>query len=326
MQIKDIGEQGLLKRLQKFCPPEIVGDDGAVISINPQKQLVVTTDMLVDEVHFSNLTTSPEDVGWRAAAANLSDLAAMGATPVGLTVCLGLRGDVELDWVERLYQGLSLCLETYHTPLIGGDVCGSGVVTVSITALGEVSPHQVIRRTTAQPGDVIMVTGVHGASRAGLELLLNPQEGQALTENERDYLIKAHQRPKPRLDVVEKLREFAGETRVSGMDSSDGLADAVVQICRESGVGATIEAQQIPIAESWREKISSQQALEWALYGGEDFELVLCLKADIADTLVQQIGHDAAVIGQITATPEIELVDQGKIKEISQTKAFGHFS
>ncbi|XTZ20639.1 MAG: AIR synthase related protein, partial [cyanobacterium endosymbiont of Rhopalodia fuxianensis] len=113
--INDIGEQGLLKKLQVFCPGNIIGDDGAVLSVNSQEQLVITTDVLVDGVHFSDQTTPPETVGWRAAAANLSDLAAMGATPIGITVGLSLPGELMVTWVEKLYQGLTNCLQQYQT-------------------------------------------------------------------------------------------------------------------------------------------------------------------------------------------------------------------
>ncbi|MGL5035286.1 MAG: AIR synthase related protein, partial [Microcystaceae cyanobacterium] len=110
LTVQDIGEQGLLARLQAYCPKEMVGDDGAILALAAAQSLVVTTDVLVENVHFSDSTTKPEDVGWRSAAANLSDLAAMGATPVGITVGLGLPGDTAVDWVESLYQGLQDCL------------------------------------------------------------------------------------------------------------------------------------------------------------------------------------------------------------------------
>ncbi|MFM6309249.1 MAG: AIR synthase related protein, partial [Dolichospermum sp.] len=169
-QIQDIGEQGLLEKLQRFCPPGMIGDDGAVLAIESDKCLIVTTDMLVDGVHFSNLTTSAEDAGWRAAAANLSDLAAMGATPIGITVGLGLRKDVTVSWVERLYEGMTECLAKYHIPIVGGDIVRSPITTLAITAFGQAHPNLIIRRSTAQVGDAIVLTGVHGASRGGLEL------------------------------------------------------------------------------------------------------------------------------------------------------------
>lgn len=307
--VKEIGEQGLLKRLKRYCPPEIIGDDAAVLETDSNKNLVVTTDMLVDEVHFSDRTTSPQDVGWRATAANLSDLAAMGASPLGITVSLGLQGDVPVDWVESLYEGLSHCLQTYSTMLVGGDVCRSPVKTISITAFGQVSPQQVIRRSTASPEDAIMVTGVHGASRAGLELLLHPEIGFSLSKTEKNSLIQAHQRPHPRFDVLNSLWEVVQDTQVAGMDSSDGLADAVIQICRESGVGAEIDRHAIPIPFSWSQKVSSQQALEWALYGGEDFELVLCLPLPLAEILVKIIGKNAKIVGKIIPGEDVTLVD-----------------
>jgi len=329
-RICDLGEQGLLERLQRFCPAEIVGDDAAVLTTEPGQSLVVTTDLLVDRVHFSEGTTSPEDVGWRAAAMNLSDLAAMGASPLGLTVGLGVPGELSVSWVENVYQGLSACLQQYATPIVGGDVCRSPVITVAIAAFGQVSPQQVIRRSAAQPGDAILVTGVHGASRAGLELLLNPSWGSDLSEAEHRFLIQAHQRPQPRLDVVPKLWQLDKQLRVAGMDSSDGLADAVVQICRASGVGAILERASMPIATLLTKttSLAPEQALEWALYGGEDFELVLTLPPAIATSLVQQLGQGAAIIGEVVAGTEVQLVDRtGKYPAItlSLSQGFQHF-
>lgn len=320
MKVRDIGEKGLLERLQRFCPPEIVGDDAAVMAMTSGQSLVVTTDLLVDGVHFSDRTTSPEDAGWRSAAANLSDLAAMGASPLGITVGLGLPGDVPVRWVERLYQGMTECLQQYETAVVGGDVCRSPVITLAITAFGQAHPNRTIRRTKAQVGDAIVVTGVHGASRAGLELLLHPELGQNLSDTERTALIRAHQRPQPRLNVLpvlwgilepqSKIPNPKSKIRVAGMDSSDGLADAVVQLCQASSVGAKIERSHIPIPDALNKWVSQRQALEWALYGGEDFELVLCLPPEPAFALVQQLGDGAAVVGTIADSEAVKLIDQ----------------
>jgi thiamine-monophosphate kinase len=356
LRLQDVGEQGLLQRLYSFCPSGVVGDDAALLPVDGEKSLVVTADMLVDGVHFSDQTTSPVDAGWRAAAANLSDLAAMGAEPLGITVCLGLPRDVLVSWVEQLYQGITTCLRQYNTPIVGGDVCRSRVITIAITAFGQVNPVQAIRRALAHPGDAILVTGVHGASRAGLELLLHPEQGQDLSEGDRTTLIQAHQRPNPRLDVIPLLQEaFDLEAwlnrkmnlnlgavsprsnsplesamppmRVAGMDSSDGLADAVLQICRASGVGARLERNQIPIPflKGW---LSEEQTLEWALYGGEDFELVLCLPMAIAQTLKTKLGNSAAIVGTITTDLDIVLQDSnGRYPEqiLNFNQGFQHF-
>ncbi|MCC5645712.1 thiamine-phosphate kinase [Nostoc sp. CHAB 5824] len=330
-QVKDIGEQGLLERLQRFCPPEIIGDDAAVLVTAPEQSLVVTTDVLVDGVHFSNVTTSPEDAGWRAAAANLSDLAAMGAFPLGITVGLGLPGEIRVSWVERLYQGITECLQKYNTSIVGGDVVRSPVTTLAITAFGQVNPSQIIRRSAAVVGDAIVVTGVHGASRAGLKLLLHPELGQKLKDAERTALILAHQRPQPRLDVLPVLWKILTpnfQLPVAGMDSSDGLADAIIQICRVSGVGAMLERRQISLPAAFDHWLTQEQALEYALYGGEDFELVLCLPQELASAFVQYLGQGAAIVGRIVPGSTVILHDEQKEfpdQVLSLSQGFQHF-
>ncbi len=327
--IRDIGEKGLLAKLQRFCPAEIIGDDGAVIPTLPGHSLVVTTDVLVDKVHFSYRTTSPEDAGWRAVAANLSDLAAMGATPLGITVGLALPGDVAVSWVERLYQGMNQCLQPHNTAIVGGDICSSPVITLAITAFGQVEPYYTIRRNAASVGDAIVVTGVHGASRAGLELLLHPELGQLLSNSNKLSLIKAHQRPQPRLDVLPLLRQIAGESPpIAGMDSSDGLADAVIQLCQASSVGAIIERQDIPIPSAFSNWLSPEQALDYILYGGEDFELVLCMLPVQARAIIPKLGKGAAIIGTITANQSIILTDdssQNPDQLLTLDRSFQHF-
>ncbi|HEY9749622.1 MAG TPA: thiamine-phosphate kinase [Allocoleopsis sp.] len=346
LTLQDLGEQGLLKCLQRFCPPEIVGDDAAVLPNQAGRDLVITTDVLVDGVHFSVglaspgvCTTAPADVGWRAAAANLSDLAAMGATPLGITVGLSAPGHTPVAWLEEIYQGLTACLSPFHTPIVGGDITRSPILTLAITAFGQVAPNQVIRRSTAQPGDAIVATGWHGASRAGLELLLHPELGQELSESDRTFLIQAHQRPTPRLDALPILRQALSTQskiqnpkskipQVAGMDSSDGLADAIVQICHMSGVGARVERSQIPIPPALTRWQPPKQAMHWALYGGEDFELVLCLEPNAAQALVDQLGEGAAIVGTITAEPDILLIDttgHQPDEALTLQKGFQHF-
>lgn len=336
--VRDLGEKGLLKRLQRYCPPDIIGDDGAVMTTEPGQSLVVTTDVLIDGVHFSEITTSGEDAGWRSAAANLSDLAAMGASPLGITVGLGLRGDVSVSWVEELYEGMTQCLQQYSTAIVGGDIVRSPTTTIAICAFGQVDPLRVIRRNSAKVGDAIIVTGVHGSASAGLELLLHPEFGQNLSQGDRVTLIHAHQRPKPRLDVLPILWEILeahhdgslpSQIRLAGMDSSDGLADAVVQICHASGVGAVVERISIPLPTAFNDWLTKEQALEYALYGGEDFELVLCLPKEAADDFVQQMGYGTAIIGTITTDSTIILHDSTQEypdQDLQLGRGFQHFS
>lgn len=308
MLISDLGERGLLKLIQPYCLPQSIGDDGAVLSVPSGYELVVTTDVLVDGVHFSDRTTTAQDVGWRAVAANLSDLAAMGATPLGITVGLSLPPTLPVVWLEQLYQGMQACLRRYGTGIVGGDLTRSSVATVAITAFGAVKSDRIIARSAARFGDAIVATGYHGDSAGGLQLLLAPQLGTGMDEDfqqHRDKLVIAHQRPQPRLDVLPKL---AQSISIAGMDSSDGLADAIVQICTASHVGAIVNRSTLPISPALA-SIFPDTALSLALYGGEDFELVLCLPMPLALALVDSLGGNAAIVGNIVKSPEILLID-----------------
>ena len=309
--VGQIGELGLLQRLFRYCPSDVVGDDAAVMALPPGQLLVVTTDMLVDGVHFSDRTTSPEDVGWRAVAANLSDLAAMGATPEGITVALSLPTTTPVAWVERLYQGMAACLSRWGGQVIGGDLCRSDTVSLAITALGSVAANQIFYRRTAKPGQVILTTGYHGLSRAGLELLLAPETGSGLDEAVRQRWIQAHQRPTPRLDVVAHLRNllraFSQPITIAAMDSSDGLANAVLHLCQASRVGAVLDADQLPLDPALVAWVGLEKARDWCLYGGEDFELVLCLPESMAQVLQGHLGPEGKLLGYITADPAVKL-------------------
>lgn len=331
MEIQEIGEQGLLKIIQQYCPPGMIGDDAAILKSPPEKDLIITTDMLVENIHFSEQTTSAQDTGWRAVAANLSDLAAMGATPLGITVALGLPPHTPVNWVEQLYQGMKACLEPYQTSILGGDLVRSPVKTLSITAIGQNHPHHHIHRHTAKPNQVLLATGFHGLSRAGLELLINPSIGQTLTPEEQKTLIRAHQRPQPRLDILPHLWKYQDPPEsitISGMDSSDGLADAVIQICQGSQVGAIIYRDQLPISPIVQKLVNPETALDWTLYGGEDFELILCLPPKIGEEMITQL-KTGIIIGETRDHPGIWLVDQQDQhlrRELTLKKGFQHFS
>ncbi len=331
MLIRDLGEQGLLNLIRPYCIPESIGDDGAVIHPPSDCELVITTDVLVDGVHFSDRTTTAFDVGWRSVAANLSDLAAMGAAPLGITVGLSLPPELPVVWLEQLYQGMQACLTRYGTGIVGGDLTRSIVRTVAITAVGAVKSERLIRRHTAIPGDAIVITGYHGNADGGLKLLLDEQLGQNLTQEDRQILIRAHQQPQPRLDVLPILDRLRDDTstifRVAGMDSSDGLADAIGQICRSSKVGAIIDRRTIPLSPALTQ-LAPDSALQSALYGGEDFELVLCMPENIADRLVHSLGQGAAIIGKIAQQLDISIVDfthQHPTINLDLRSGFQHF-
>jgi thiamine-monophosphate kinase len=327
--VADIGELELLKRLQPFCAKDLIGDDAAVLP--PQGMAhVITTDVLVDRVHFSDRTTAPEDVGWRAIAANLSDLAAMGSMPIGVTIGLSLPGCTPVDWVDRVYQGMAACLKAHGGAILGGDIVRSELTTLSITAVGQVQPQRVMRRDRAQPGHMIIATGWHGASRAGLELLLHPEKGEKLADADRQALVKAHQRPVPRMDVVGLLEALEDEEfqALAGMDSSDGLANAVMLLCQASGVGAKLMRSHLPIPPTLASWMGDQIALDWCLYGGEDFELIMCLPAEVALEMLPHLGENAAIIGTIESDTKVVLVDDRTANpdlELTADACFQHF-
>ena len=328
--IKNLGEQGLLKIFRQYCS-EVVGDDAANMGETaPDHQMVVTTDMLIDGVHFSDRTTSPEDVGWRAAAVNLSDLAAMGAKPWGLVMAVGLPADTAIAWIEGVYRGFSECLRTYGTELVGGDTVRSPIRTLSVTAFGQVHKNQIISRHTARVGDAIVMTGLHGLSKAGLELLFNPELKEKLLAPLKmgdrilaggelvQSICRYHQRPIPRFEaiaVLHKILKHQNDFPISGMDSSDGLADAIAQICRSSQVGAKIFWRSLPIHRAVR-TLAGDRALDWVLYGGEDFELVLCMPVELAKQFVNQLPS-AVIIG--------EIIKGNQIDGLEMRSAFQHF-
>lgn len=299
-RVDQIGERGLLERLQGFCAADLLGDDGALLPAAGDRDWAVTTDLLVDGVHFSDRTTPARSVGWRAVAANLSDLAAMGAEPVAITVALALPGDTPVAWVMELYGGMGDCLGRYGGAIAGGDLCRSPVKTISITALGRVPRDRALRRNAAQPGDAVVVTGVHGASRAGLAALLEPARFVTVPAATVAPWVEAHQYPRPRFDAIAHLPRDRDRLWCA-MDSSDGLADALGQISRESHVGMVIDRAALPLPPGLADHVGEAIALDWTLYGGEDFELVLALPPAIAQALVANLGPGAACIGTVTA-------------------------
>ncbi|MBE9138613.1 thiamine-phosphate kinase [Nodosilinea sp. LEGE 07088] len=331
--IAQLGELGLLQRLFRYCPGDMVGDDAAVVALPPGRHLVVTTDVLVDGVHFSDRTTAPTDVGWRAIAANLSDLAAMGATPEGITVGLSLPGHTPIAWVEGLYGGMAACLEAWGGVLLGGDLCRADTIGVAITALGSVIPQRALYRSGAQPGQAILVTGWHGLSRAGLALLLHPETGGTVAAADRDRWIAAHQRPQPRLDAIAALESLLGpggdRQTLAAMDSSDGLANAVLHLCQASGVGAKLTEADLPVDPALAAWVGPEQARQWCLYGGEDFELVLCLPWPLALALRDRLGPTSAIIGETTdngAAVELWSDAGDSPTRLSFSQGFQHFA
>ena len=311
--LADLGEWELIRRLGAFAPPGQFSDDAALLAeaVAGKGSLVVNTDLLVEGLHFSDPTTRPVDVGWRAAAANLSDLAAMGCTEVvGITVGLVAPADTLWRWVEGVYRGLQEALGTHGGVLLGGDCSGGAQRMLAVTAIGRLPtppatartlqadagartnpgsrPWGVIRRGDGQPGDALICTGPHGLSRLGLALLQGqlPGEEQLPDADLRERAIAAHRRPVPRFDAVRALidcRPDGMAWRVGGCDSSDGLAAAVDAIAAASGCTAVLNRTTLPMDPAMA---ALPRAQDWCLNGGEDFELVLAMEPGWAETFL----------------------------------------
>lgn len=270
-QLRELIESQPLRR--KLC--NSIGDDAAVWQPSRSHRSVITTDALAEGVHFRLDTMSMADIGWRAMASNISDLAAMGARPVLATVALGIPPGGNAAGALELYRGM-LALATVHDCVIaGGDIIRTPGWTISITAIGEVRPTHVKGRGGARPGDVVAVTGPLGASRAGLHLADNVNN--VLTAELQDEARQAHCRPQPR--VLEGHFLAASEHVHAIMDLSDGLSTDLARMCERSHCAAIVE--DVPVAKSAVAMARSrgEEPQDYALAGGEDYELLVAMSA-----------------------------------------------
>ena len=310
MTLADIGgEFGFIDRIRATYAGAIgeglvvpLGDDAAVLDIPRGRQVVVSTDLLMEGVHFRRDWSDPYSIGWKAAAVNLSDMAAMGADPTFTFVSLALTTDDTVESLERLYDGLSDCLNRYGARLAGGDTNASpsGLV-INVTQLGTVPSGTALTRSGAKAGDSLLVTGNLGDSAAGLTLLT--AHGSIKAEKLSHGLLTAHRRPQPRIVAARAARE-TGLVHAA-MDISDGLAGDLPKLCAASGVGARIATASLPISDALRaaEDLLEHPPLEFALAGGEDFELLLAVapgNVEAVRTAIEATGTPLTAIGEVT--------------------------
>lgn len=338
--LADLGEWELIRRLGAFAPPGQFDDDAALLPCTWDGPLVVNTDVLVEGLHFSDATTAAADVGWRATAANLSDLAAMGCTTVvGITVALVAPAATPWPWVEGVYGGIKEALESYGGVLLGGDCSGGAQRLLAITALGRIrgeptassQPGDIassgpIRRGDGLPGDWLVSTGFHGLSRLGLALLQGelprgsaahgaPSQGATakaadespaaplaalLDPSLRTRAIRAHRRPQPRFDAVRKLVA----SRPAGLTWRVGGCDSSDGL---AAAATAIAASSGCAARLDRDALPLDpamagltQAAAWCLGGGEDFELVLALQPPWAEAMIAALPGTTR-IGELVA-------------------------
>lgn len=256
--------------------PEVVlavGDDAAVIDPPADSRLVVTTDMLVAGRHFPP-DTSPEDIAHKALAVNLSDLAAMGAEPLGFTLSLGLP-ETDSDWLSRFAARLRGVAERWGCDLIGGDTVGSSVLTLSVTAFGTLPPGKIIARSGAKAGDRLAVTGFIGDAALGLVVAQDPAAvPEALGTAAREYLRRRLDGPEPRLAAGRALLGRAS----AGLDCSDGLLQDIGHLLDASGLGAEIDLSAVPVSPAASDWLDARpEDIDRMVTGGDDYELIVAL-------------------------------------------------
>jgi thiamine-monophosphate kinase len=305
-KVSSVGERALISILSGiFKAPDgkekeqkgiLIGagsDDCAVLDLKGEDCLVITTDMLHKTTDFPEEMT-PWQMGWMSAAVNLSDIAAMGAEPIGLVMAIGMPADTEIAFVESLAKGMQACAEFCDTSIIGGDLDTHAELTITGTALGKVKKSQLLLRRGARPGDLVCITGYTGSAGAALEAL---QSRKPISED----VMKTLYEPIPQTKEARKLAE--SEAVTSMMDTSDGLAMSLYDLARQSHVGFRIRENALPIQEEVREFSSDGDKLrELALYTGGDFELLITVDSQKMKK-VQNISN-LTIIGECTKYEE----------------------
>lgn len=313
MRIEEIGEFGLVERIASMLrarSPEVlrgIGDDAAVIDLGDGRALILTIDSLVEGVHFLKDVCPPRSIGYKSMAVNVSDVAAMGAEPKYGVVSISLPEGEKVELVEGIYRGIEEMASEVGVSVVGGDTTRSpGPLFISIALLGVCPVDEVIGRSEAKAGDLIGVTGTLGDSAAGLELILKG-EVEGLKPEDAEYLLDRHLRPKVRTKAA---RELASRKLVSSMiDISDGLSSEVNHICRMSGVGALIEAERLPISDQLQRfcELTGRSALDLALNGGEDYELLFTFpRGNLGEieAAFERLGLRLSVVGRVTPPDE----------------------
>lgn len=304
----DLGEFGLIGRIKDAFSGMAgcaqcgqftgIGDDCAILSQRSGRQTLVSTDMLVEGVHFLMDDVKATDLGWKSAAVNISDIAAMGGIPVATLLSFALPEHVSAAWVDGFIEGYKACCARFGVPLLGGDTTSSpDGLCISVTALGECASGKAKLRSAARPGDLICVTGCLGDSAGGLQVILNgiPRIGAAAR------LVEKHYRPMPRTDAGATLAEYDGVHAM--MDISDGIASDLRHILEESAVSAVIHTDMVPVSDDLVEVFgngrngAAHTPLQLALGGGEDYELLFTVSPE-TEKMLGNVRH--YIIGEIT--------------------------
>jgi thiamine-monophosphate kinase len=292
-----------------------IGDDAAVLDVRSDRKLVVATDTIVAGVHFP-AQTAPAEIGYRALAVNLSDLAAMGAEPSWMTLSLSLPSASE-SWIAELAAGLFELADRHQVVLVGGDtVRGPLVITVQLA--GWVEPDRWLTRSGAKAGDVLMISGVTGEAAAGLQVIQQQlPAGAAATHLQRRFF-----RPEPRVALGRRLRTIAS----AAMDVSDGLLTDLAKLCEASNCGAQLDVDRLPASAAMRELFPENACIDYALAGGDDYELIFTVPPQQAGALTATAGEPALTkIGVITAGRSVQCT-RGGAPFAPRRTGYDHFS
>jgi thiamine-monophosphate kinase len=321
-ELGSLGEFGLIDLIAKSTETKNqetlkgIGDDAAVID-NGTHCTILTTDMLVEGVHF-DLTFHPlKHLGYKSVAVNLSDIYAMNATPKQILVSIALSNRFSVEAVEEFYSGIKLACQRFGVDLIGGDTTTStsGLI-ISVTAIGTAAKDEIVYRSGAQEHDLLCVSGDLGGAYIGLQLLerekkvflSNPKTQPELEGN--DYILERQLKPEPRKDIIEKLRQLSVKPTAM-IDVSDGLSSDLMHICRQSGTGASVYEDKLPIdPQTWeRAREFNLDPTVCALNGGEDYELLFTIRQADYEKLREHL--DISIIGHITEkSAGINLIDK----------------
>ncbi len=336
-ELSSLGEFGLIDRLKKFAHLKNtdsllgIGDDAAVIDCGDHVRLV-STDMMVEGIHFDLSYMPLKHLGYKAVATNVSDIAAMNGKPTQLTVSIAVSSKFSLEAIEELYRGIQAACEVYNVDLVGGDTTSSrSGLMISITIIGTANKQDVVYRSTAKDKDIICVTGDLGGAYMGLQLL--EREKQVFLANpnaqpqleDKDYVVQRQLKPEARMDFIHELKNL--EIRPTSMiDISDGLASELMHLCKASGLGARIYEDKLPI-DSQTEQIANEFNISTntcMLNGGEDYELLFTISQD--DYAKLRNHPDVTTIGYMhSADKGIHMVSIGQQLVPLTAQGWNHF-
>ena len=336
--VNTLGEFGLIKHLTDKHPLKNpssaygIGDDAAVID-NGNKQTLISTDMLVEGIHFDMSYTPLKHLGYKAVTVNLSDIYAMNAVPKQITVSIALSNRYSVEALEALYEGIYAACDFYKVDLVGGDTTSSprGLI-ISVTAVGQVTRDKVVYRSGARPGDLVCISGNLGAAYLGLQILEREKQVFLADPNmqpeitSKPYLIERILKPEARFDIIRAL-DKAGVVPTAMIDISDGLASELFHICTQSGVGVFLEESGVSIHPEAQEQAIdfNMDPITCALSGGEDYELLFTI--DPKDTDKIKYLPDIYIAGEITPASEgIKLHTKGGNIHPIKAQGWNHFN